>query len=149
MESAIFKTVPYGSESYKKAVELRYLLLRKPLNMVYTKNDEIADSKDIHIIGYFPSNPDKIIANLILHPKGNNEYKMRQVCVDEELQKQGVGSQLCLFSEEEVKRRNGTKLVASARKVIINFYKKLGYTIDGEEYLEVGIPHFQIFKNLT
>jgi predicted GNAT family N-acyltransferase len=35
-----------------------------------------------------------------------------------------------------------------ARKSVVNFYIKLGYSMIVEEFIEVGIPHYKMFKKL-
>ena len=42
---------------------------------------------------------------------------------------------------------NETKIKISAQKHLISFYKKLGFLVIGDEYLEDGIPHIAMIKN--
>ncbi|MBD0374701.1 MAG: GNAT family N-acetyltransferase, partial [Flavisolibacter sp.] len=39
-------------------------------------------------------------------------------------------------------------LIMHARNPVIEFYKKCGYTIVGEEFFEVGIAHHKMQKQL-
>ena len=116
--------------------------------MQFTENDRVCDSKDIHIVGVHSSNPKKVIAVCILHDKGENVYKTRQVAVAEEYQKKGIGSKMIKFSEETAKKMGAVKLTANARKYAKGFYEKLGYEIGTEDFSEVGIPHVKASKNL-
>jgi predicted GNAT family N-acyltransferase len=36
-----------------------------------------------------------------------------------------------------------------ARKTAVPFYERIGYQVAGEEFLEVGIPHYEMRKLLT
>jgi hypothetical protein len=35
-----------------------------------------------------------------------------------------------------------------ARETAVGFYKKLGYAIGGDEFIEVTVPHFRMVKRL-
>jgi len=35
-----------------------------------------------------------------------------------------------------------------ARKTAIGFYEKSGYSVIGDEFTEVGIPHFEMVKKI-
>jgi predicted GNAT family N-acyltransferase len=52
------------------------------------------------------------------------------------------------FSEEVSKKMGYSKMILHARKVVVLFYQKQGYRTLGEEFLEVGIPHFKMEKDL-
>ena len=58
-----FKIFSYQSDEYKQALKLRYLILRKPLNLEFTEEELKKDEKDIHC-GLFMKQ--KIIACLTL-----------------------------------------------------------------------------------
>ena len=40
------------------------------------------------------------------------------------------------------------KLIMHARKTALGFYGKLGYSVSGDEFTEVTIPHFVMEKSL-
>ena len=52
------------------------------------------------------------------------------------------------FYEQEARATGIKKIEFHARKTAVKFYQKLGYHLEGEEFLEVGIPHFKMEKNL-
>jgi predicted GNAT family N-acyltransferase len=52
------------------------------------------------------------------------------------------------FSEKWA-NQNGYKIIdLHARKNVVPFYEKLGYHVEGDEFLEVGIPHLRMIKQL-
>lgn len=50
--------------------------------------------------------------------------------------------------ESEVQMRGVNRVVLHARENAIEFYTKLGYSVVGEWFQEVGIPHKKMIKSL-
>lgn len=141
----IFRELQYNSDEYRSELQLRNKVLRKPLGMSLFDEDLSRDANDIHI-GAFTQ--EQLIAVLLLSVLSETEVKMRQVAVDNNFQSNKVGSRMVQFSELHLKSLNYKRIVLNARKTAVNFYLKLGYEIVGEEFIEVGIPHFKMFKAL-
>jgi predicted GNAT family N-acyltransferase len=40
-------------------------------------------------------------------------------------------------------------MIMHARSTAIGFYEKMGYTVTGNEFVEVTIPHYTMQKTLT
>jgi predicted GNAT family N-acyltransferase len=73
---------------------------------------------------------------------------MRQVAVKNEFQNMGVGKEMVVYAEKWA-RDNGYKTMElNARKTAVPFYLKLNYSIEGSEFMEVGIPHSKMLKKL-
>jgi predicted GNAT family N-acyltransferase len=70
------------------------------------------------------------------------------MAVDDSIQKKGVGAKVLLFAEQTAKERGFNKIILHARKVAAGFYLKYNYTIKGGEFTEVGIPHFEMEKEI-
>jgi len=139
------RIIAFGTADYYKAVELRDKILRKPLGMVFTK-EFLEQDRYEHIIGIFEEN--EIIAVLHLKPLNENTFKMRQVAVDDNLQGQGIGSKLAEYSEIFARNKGCKEFVLHARETAVKFYKNMNYIIEGEQFEEVGIPHFKMKKKL-
>ncbi len=136
----------FGSDTFRKMVELRSLVLREPLGMVFHEED-IAQECDQHHIAA-ADEQGRVRATLILADAGENKIKMRQVAVHPEDAGKGLGSAIVLYSEGYARKLNGRVMVLHARKTAVPFYLKLGYQVEGDEFEEVGIPHLRMFKNL-
>ena len=139
------KLITYNSIEYEQSLILRDKILRKPLGIVFTNEFLQQDSEDF-IIGLFEQN--QIQAVLHLKPLSDSVLKMRQVAVHNMLQGKGFGSKLVLFSEEFARKKGCKKIVLHARETAVRFYKKLNYEILGEQFYEIGIPHFKMEKRL-
>lgn len=142
MEIKIFRQ---SDPEYLLSLILRYKILRIPLGLTFTAADLGRDTNDIHI-GAFDG--DTILGSLILTDSGDGTVQMRQVAVDDMYQGKGIGRELALYSEVYAKDKGFKLIHCHARSVAAPFYKRLGYDIVGGEFVEVGIPHFHMQKEL-
>jgi predicted GNAT family N-acyltransferase len=140
------KTFAYGSTEYQQALVLRDKVLRQPLGLKFTEAELMKDEHDIHM-GLFDGNV--ILACLILTLQPEGKIKMRQVAVNESKQGQGLGQMLSLEVEKYAKEHGYTLIYCHARKVAASFYQKLGYSIVGNEFTEVNIPHYLMEKSVS
>jgi len=139
------KIIDHGSKEYDQMIELRKSVLRKPLGLTYSKEDLERDKNDL-LIGAFEE--DDILACCILTRKLPSTFQLRQMAVDQKMQRNGVGAAIMHFAENLVKDSGGKQVMMHARKTAIGFYEKLGYAAAGDEFSEVGIPHVEMRKNL-
>jgi hypothetical protein len=89
-----------------------------------------------------------MLGYLCLQPLGADQVKMRQVAVSPQVQGKGVGRALVTYSEVVAARIGFQDMVLHAREIAVPFYLKLGYTIVGDRFEEVNIPHFKMTKSL-
>ena len=138
-----YKVVAHNSERYWKLVSLRDEILRKPLDLTFSEEELALENNQIHL-GIFDN--DKSIGSLSLVKNSNKELKMRQVCIASPLQGKGIGRKMVEFSEDFGKQKGFSKMVLHAREVAQEFYLALDYKIIGEQFEEVGIPHYKMEK---
>jgi len=139
------KIIDHGSKEYDQMIELRKSVLRKPLGLTYSTEDLERDKNDL-LIGAFEE--DDILACCILTPKEPGTFQLRQMAVDQKMQRNGVGAAIMHFAENLAKDAGGKEVMMHARKTAMGFYEKLGYAAVGDEFSEVGIPHVEMKKNL-
>jgi predicted GNAT family N-acyltransferase len=140
-----FKIIKYQSKEYEQMINLRTEVLRKPLGLVYTEQQLAMDKEDI-LIGCFDAENADLLACCILTIEDEHTMKLRQMAVDNNLQGQGIGSKLISFTEKVAKEAGYNKIELHARKYAEGFYQKLGYSVVGDEFFEVNIPHFKMEK---
>lgn len=145
MEDLLIKIVAHKSSEYWDIVSLRDAILRKPLGLQFTKEELLAEDDQLHV-GAWKSG--RLVACLALKPLSAQELKMRQVAVAEEMQGQGLGKQLAEFCETFAKNEGYELMSLHAREVASRFYLKLNYSIAGDPFEEVGIPHYRMEKHL-
>jgi predicted GNAT family N-acyltransferase len=135
--------IEFGTPAFDEAVALRYLVLRKPLDMEYDTKDIEKEYDQIHI-GCYGSG--KLIGCLSLQHTGKEEVKMRQVAIHPDYQRLGIGRKLVIYSEDLAIKLNKNVVYCHARLNAVPFYVKLEYKKVGEQFEEVGIPHFLMVK---
>lgn len=139
------KFIDHGSAAYHQMVELRYHILRKPLGLGFSIDDLEKEKNDI-LIGCFDE--ERLEGCCILTEEDRDTIRLRQMAVLSGLQGKGIGRVLMLFAENIARDRGYSRLTMHARTSAIGFYEKLGYSIYGEEFEEVSIPHRTMEKRL-
>jgi len=126
-------------------VTLRNDILRKPLGLSFTKEDLDKEKEDI-LMGAFED--EKLLGCCLLTRVDPTTVRLRQMAVPNNMQGKGVGRALMIFAENIARDLGYRKLCMHARKTAIGFYQKLGYSITGDEFVEVTIPHYIMEKAL-
>lgn len=72
-----------------------------------------------------------------------------RVCVRQEWRKRGVGRRVILELEQAGRENNCTLSRIHGEKQAIPFYKKLGYEVVSDEFIEDGIICVKLEKNLN
>jgi predicted GNAT family N-acyltransferase len=74
--------------------------------------------------------------------------KLERMAVDPALRRAGVGSLLVAEAEAEVRRQGAEAMYLHAQRRFEAFYTSCGYASEGETFLEEGIPHVLMRKQL-
>jgi predicted GNAT family N-acyltransferase len=138
--------IEFGTPEYDEAVGIRHEVLRKPLGLEYTPEQLAAEYDQIHLAAFADSG--RMLGYLCLQPLDESTVKMRQVAVSLQMQGKGVGRAMVAYSEVVAARMGFSRMVLHAREVAVPFYLKLDYTIEGDRFEEVNIPHFKMAKPL-
>jgi N-acetylglutamate synthase-like GNAT family acetyltransferase len=139
------KMIDYGTKEYKQMVHLRIEILRKPLGLNFTE-EELEKEKDDVLMGAFED--DRILGCCLLTKIDNKSIRLRQMAVPNSMQGKGIGRALMIFAENIARDLGYKVLLMHARKTAAGFYEKLGYSISGNEFEEVTIPHYVMEKAL-
>ena len=75
-------------------------------------------------------------------------YHIGRIAVLREYRKLFIGSVIMNALEQKAKSIGAEYVVLSAQKRAWDFYLKLGYIMDGAEYLEEGYPHIFMRKKI-
>lgn len=139
------RIIDYGSADYKKMVDLRMDILRRPLGLTFSAEDLEKEKHDL-LIGAFEE--DELLACCMLTKIAEDTCKLRQMAVRPKIQGTGLGAAMMNYAEQLAKDAGYKKMVMNARKTAKGFYEKLGYEIEGDEFVEVTLPHFFMQKNI-
>lgn len=144
MSDLRIEIVPHNSEAYQESVKLRDRILREPLGLEFSDEELAAEDVQTHVTA---SVDGVMIGVMILVPLDKRTFKMRQVAVDTNWQGKGIGTRLVSFAEEYAIKMGVCCIRLHARKEALKFYQELAYTQLGDEFTEIGIPHYLLEKN--
>lgn len=74
--------------------------------------------------------------------------KVERICVLSTSRKKGSGAMIMNAIELHAKETGISKLKLNAQTQAIPFYEKLGYEVVSEEFMDAGIPHKTMIKNI-
>jgi ribosomal protein S18 acetylase RimI-like enzyme len=74
--------------------------------------------------------------------------RLRAMAVLPSRQRSGLGARLVVRLECELEKRGIAKVKLHARASVVGFYERLGYRVEGEAFVEVGIEHRSMRKTL-
>jgi ribosomal protein S18 acetylase RimI-like enzyme len=140
--------IAHGSREYERECVLRNELLRAPLGLSLYDEDLTAESAYRHF-GIFCSTSSECLASLVAIPEGDGLFKVKQMAVREDQQKQGLGTRLLSEAEARLAKLGARQIYLHARESAIGFYSKSGYEVVGQRFEEVTIPHFKMEKCLN
>lgn len=140
--------IEYKSRAYDEMISLRHRVLREPLGLVFSEQDLLPDADDI-LLGLSVASMDTIAACCILSPQDVQIVKLRQMAVDDTVRKSGIGTSMLAFAEYVAEKKGFETVILHARKNAVGFYEKYDYKIVGEEFTEVGIPHYKMIKQIN
>ena len=139
------KLIEHGSKEYKQMIDLRYAILRQPLGLNFSE-DELLKEKDNILIAAFDE--EKILGCCMLVKQDRNTLQLRQMAVNNNLQRKGIGASIMSFAESISKDKGYNKIVMNARNNAIGFYEKFGYKVKSGEFIQYNTPHHVMEKIL-
>jgi len=139
------RMIDHGTKEYQQMVNLRNEILRKPLGLSFDK-EELDKEKDDILMGAFED--ERLLGCCLLTRMDAFTVRLRQMAVPNSMQGKGVGRALMIFAENIARDLGYRKLCMHARETAVGFYQKLGYSITGEPFEEVTIPHYIMEKAL-
>jgi predicted GNAT family N-acyltransferase len=143
----IFREIQYGSAEFREECELRDAMLRIPLGLSL-KHDDLAAERDQLHFGLFDTEG-RIVGCIVAVPLDGHRARIRQMAVAEPWQRQGHGRRIVQEVERRLAGCGFSRLVLHARRLVSPFYERLGYSAVGESFLEVGIPHIRMEKDVA
>ena len=141
-----FVEIEWNSELYALEIELRKRLLRAPLGMSFSPEELAAESSELH---FGLIHQGQLWACAVIVPSPTDQAKLRQMAVDEDHQRQGLGSTLIRHIETELRRRDFQRVELHAREEAVPFYERLGYHTLGDRFIEVNLGHWKMYRQLT
>lgn len=140
------RLIETGTPAYEAMVELRMNVLLQPVGIPKSYINPEKEKNDLLVAAFEDK---QLIGCCILTKIAADTLQLRQMAVDTMKQKKGVGAELIGFAEKLAKEKGFKILVLHARDNVLEFYKKSGYQITGDPFIEVGIGHYKMEKQLA
>ncbi len=140
------RRIDFGSADYVDCLRLREAVLRVPLGLTLSAQDQQGEDTQWHF-GLFDT-AGALLACVVAVPVAPGVFKLRQMAVRADTQGQGLGSRLLAEVETRLQEQGATQLLLHARVSAEPFYARQGYRAKSEVFEEVGIPHRRMGKSL-
>lgn len=131
-------------KEYFNALDIRKIVFIDEQNVPIELEIDEYDKCATHFIVI---NDDEIVgtARLVISDKNG---KIGRMCILKEYRNKGIGSKLLSVIIEDSKRNNIDYLYLNAQINAMQFYEKNGFIVDGQEFMDAGIPHKQMVRVL-
>jgi GNAT superfamily N-acetyltransferase len=139
------KILDHGTDEYRQMVKLRDDMLRKPLGLSFTQQELELERNNMLIAAF---EDDDMLGCCMLVEENPETVRLRQMAVLNDLQGKGIGRALMNFAENLARDRGYKTMSMHARKNAVGFYEKMGYSVAGDEFIELTIPHYIMEKKL-
>lgn len=103
------------------------------------------DGAAVHFVAYAGGDA---VGAARLRREDRTTGKVERVAVRADYRGEGWGRRLMAAVEAEARDRGLTELTMHAQSDVVEFYRRLGYETEGEEFEEAGIPHRAMRKSL-
>ena len=103
------------------------------------------DEQSIHFLGVVDEKPVAASRLRFIDIYG----KLERICVLQSYRGQSFGKQMIQFMEKYIWENGYTNAKLNAQTHALNFYKHLGYKVISDTFLDAGIPHVTMIKELS
>ena len=99
----------------------------------------------VHFVLYEDNEP---AATVRLFPKDKSTYKIQRMAVLKRHRQKGFGREIMIAAENYAKISGKTQTLLGAQTHALAFYESMGYKAFGDEFLDAGIKHFNMKKEI-
>jgi predicted GNAT family N-acyltransferase len=129
----------------RAALDLRHEVFvveqRVPVEEEYDEHDDTA----LHLVAVEDG---RIVATARVVMEGTTA-KIGRVAVAREARRRGIASRLIEASEAHARERGAQRLALAAQTGALALYEKAGYSAYGERFMDAGIEHLMMEKDLA
>lgn len=111
---------------------------------VHIELDEL-DEEAVHFIAYDGNQP---IAAGRIRDIGDGVGKVERVCVLPTYRGRHLGQKMMVMLEDHARDAGLSKIRLNAQNHAVPFYEKIGYIVTSPEFMDAGIPHRVMEKNI-
>lgn len=144
MNSLQIKAVPYRDEI--AAIKyIRTIVFQEEQGVSADLEFDGLDEGSTHFLAYLDG---KAVGTARIREIDANTIKIERLAVLPEARKQGIGKKLMESALDAIFTRHKSLAVVHAQAYIANLYQQLGFEIVGASFVEAGIAHVKMVKQL-
>lgn len=133
-----------SEEELQQAYDIRMIVFVEEQNVPPEEEIDDLEGSAIHFIGYDHEKP--VAASRLRFVE---EYgKLERICVLKEARGKSFGKEIIQAMEKVVQEKGFKKAKLNAQTHAEGFYQKLGYHTISGEFMDAGIPHVTMIKEL-
>lgn len=132
-------------ESIDDAKEVRRQVFQKEQGIEKNLDFDGDDNTAIHVVVYKDKKP--LATSRIRFLNNKEKAKVERVAVLSSMRGLGIGKLVMSIIDNYLKEEKVLEVFLDSQLSAKEFYKKLGYTQEGEVFEEVGIPHVKMVKH--
>lgn len=132
-------------EEQEQAFSVRTIVFVDEQKVSIEEEIDQYEDEAIHFIGY--ENEIPVAASRL---RWVDDYgKLERICILKEYRGKSYGTKMIHALEKETTKKGYTKAKLSAQTRAVEFYERLGYKVVSDEFLDAGIPHVTMTKQLN
>jgi predicted N-acetyltransferase YhbS len=137
---------PYGSDLYRRTLILREAILRAPLGLAVTPEEQADDMLRQHFCALSKRT---VVGSVSFKPLDAETVQLRQMAVAADRRLERIGARLLAHGEAWARGKGYCLIVLHARLGADGFYARFGYRAQGAPFDENTVPHILMTKRLT
>ena len=134
MSDIVIKTVGFDN-NFSEIEKIRTSVFVKEQNVPIELEWDEFDNDSTHIIAYYKNKPVGT-ARLL------NDGHIGRMAVLKAYRNRNIGKNMLKYILEIAQKRSINNIELSAQEHAVNFYKKYGFTVTSNVYMDAGIPHY-------
>jgi len=103
------------------------------------------DKEALHMV---VKDGDRVIGTARVQFLSTSQAKIERMAILKPLRRRGIGSRIIAFLSEELRNRQVEQVVLHAQYSVVAFYKSCRFEETGSPFLEVGIKHIKMQRQL-
>lgn len=132
-------------EERKHAYNIRKTVFVEEQGVSVEEEIDEHEDESIHFVGYLNEFP--IAASRLRWI--DNCGKIERLCILKDQRGKSYGLQMIQRMEKEISQKEYTTAKLNAQTYAVPFYERCGYKVISEEFLDAGIPHVTMTKQLV
>ena len=136
MTEIIIKIVDFKSD-FSDIEMIRTSVFIKEQNVPFELEWDEYDNDSTHILAYYNNRPVGT-ARLL------NSGHIGRMSVLKDYRNQGIGQKMLIFILKIASEKSMHDIKLSAQEHAVEFYKKYGFSVTSDVYLDAGIPHYDM-----